>query len=470
MLLNSLSDTHATRAAIAQATAFLRRRARHGLRTPGRRVRRLRRARGARPSGDASSPGSAAAGRRCCCCTATRRPTSCGTPRRRCWPSGYTVVVADLPGYGASFRPAPAPGPRAALQAGAGRRPGGGDGRARPRRASRSPGTTAAGGWPTGWPWTIPTGSRAAAVLDVVPTGEVWARADAAMALGLLALGVPRPARAAARAPDRRRPRRVLRPPRPGARPRPCTGPLPGGPDGGLPRACSTTRARCEAICEDYRAGAEHRPRARRRRPRRAPHRVPAPRAVERARRAAALLRRRPRRVAAVGPRRSPARGSTPATSSSRTSPSRSPRRLTTCSRSRPRPTRTHRPGADHVRATTNSAAADDLAGKLKRTELQHERPRHPRPGDRPGAAPRSRPASSPAGTTHPGEEVGYIVAGTVRMRDRGTSPPSPSGRRRVPHPAAHAAQRDRPRPRHGRMLSTYIVEVGEPVAVFTRR
>ena len=56
---------------------------------------------------------------------------------------------------------------------------------------------------------------RAAAVLDVVPTGEVWARADAAIALGLLALGVPRPARAAARAPDRRRPRRVLRPPRP---------------------------------------------------------------------------------------------------------------------------------------------------------------------------------------------------------------------------------------------------------------
>ena len=230
-----MSDTHATRAAIAQATAFLRGRARHGLRR-GRRVRRLRRARGADRAGDASSPGSAAAGRRCSCCTATRRPTSCGTPRRRCWPSRHTVVVADLPGYGASFRPAPDPGPRRALQAGA---------RAStwwrrwPRSAttaSRSRGTTAAGGWPTGWRWTIPTAcarppcstSCRPARCGPAPTPR-WRSGYWHWAF--LAQPAPLPERLIAG-----RPRRVLRPPRPRARPRPRTGPLPGGADGGLPR------------------------------------------------------------------------------------------------------------------------------------------------------------------------------------------------------------------------------------------
>ena len=66
---------------------------------------------------------------------------------------------------------------------------------------------------------------------------------------------------------------------------------------------------------------------------------------------------------------------------------------------------------------------------------------------------------------THPGEEVGYIVAGTVRMerRDRETLllhagdgfliPPG------VPHDATDLG------PGTGVMLSTYLVETGEPVS-----
>ena len=69
----------------------------------------------------------------------------------------------------------------------------------------------------------------------------------------------------------------------------------------------------------------------------------------------------------------------------------------------------------------------------------------------------------------HPGEEVGYIAAGTVQMmiEDRPTLtlntgdgfliPP------RTPHNALDLG------PDTGRMLSTYLVEVGQPLATFTR-
>ena len=68
----------------------------------------------------------------------------------------------------------------------------------------------------------------------------------------------------------------------------------------------------------------------------------------------------------------------------------------------------------------------------------------------------------------HPGEEVGYILGGTVEMmiRDRPTLtlhvgdpfliPP------RTPHNALDVG------PEVGHMLSTYIVEVGQPLATFT--
>ncbi|GLZ48208.1 cupin [Actinomycetospora sp. NBRC 106375] len=69
---------------------------------------------------------------------------------------------------------------------------------------------------------------------------------------------------------------------------------------------------------------------------------------------------------------------------------------------------------------------------------------------------------------THPGEEVGYIVAGTVQMEVAGGStltleagdgfliPP------RTPHNATDLG------PGTGQMLSTYLVEVGQPIATFT--
>ena len=68
----------------------------------------------------------------------------------------------------------------------------------------------------------------------------------------------------------------------------------------------------------------------------------------------------------------------------------------------------------------------------------------------------------------HPGEEVGYILAGTVEMRIEGNPtltlhagtgfliPP------RTPHNALDLG------PDTGQMLSTYIVEVGVPLATFT--
>ena len=94
----------------------------------------------------------------------------------------FTVVAADLPGYGASFRPAPAPdhaphskralardladamaalGHKRFAVAGHDR-----GGRVAYRMALDHPGSV-----------------TALAVLDVVPTGEVWARADAGLAM-----------------------------------------------------------------------------------------------------------------------------------------------------------------------------------------------------------------------------------------------------------------------------------------------
>jgi quercetin dioxygenase-like cupin family protein len=109
----------------------------------------------------------------------------------------------------------------------------------------------------------------------------------------------------------------------------------------------------------------------------------------------------------------------------------------------------------------------DALAGRLKRTELQHE------PSSIPGREIVQVLTEIPAGVesgwhTHPGEEVGYIVAGTVRMMIQGQPtltlhagdafliPP------RTPHNAFDVG------PETGQMLSTYIVEVGQPLATFT--
>ena len=70
----------------------------------------------------------------------------------------------------------------------------------------------------------------------------------------------------------------------------------------------------------------------------------------------------------------------------------------------------------------------------------------------------------------HPGEEVGFIVAGNVEMQVQGRPtailhagdgfliPP------RTPHNARDLG------PETGRMLSTYIVEQGEPLATFVHQ
>ena len=118
----------------------------------------------------------------------------------------YTVVVADLPGYGASFRPTPTP-----------------DHTAHSKRALAVDLVEAmavlghdrfavAGhdrGGRVAYRMALdhPDRVSAAAVLDVVPTGEVWARADAAMALGywhwaFLAQPAPLPERLIAADPD----------------------------------------------------------------------------------------------------------------------------------------------------------------------------------------------------------------------------------------------------------------------------
>lgn len=117
---------------------------------------------------------------------------------------------------------------------------------------------------------------------------------------------------------------------------------------------------------------------------------------------------------------------------------------------------------------STEAKPRDDLAGKLKRTELQHE------PSSIPGREIVQVLTEIPAGVEsgwhqHPGEEVGYIVGGTVRMEIEGRPtltletghgfliPPN------TPHNATDLG------PDTGQMLSTYIVEVDRPIAEFTR-
>lgn len=117
--------------------------------------------------------------------------------------------------------------------------------------------------------------------------------------------------------------------------------------------------------------------------------------------------------------------------------------------------------------AVEHTEPADALAATLKRTEIQRG------PLSIPGREMVQVRTEIPPGVasgwhTHPGEEVGYIIAGTVQMeiRDRPTRilnagdgfliPP------RVPHNALDLG------PAAGLMLSTYIVEAGQPVATFT--
>jgi quercetin dioxygenase-like cupin family protein len=106
----------------------------------------------------------------------------------------------------------------------------------------------------------------------------------------------------------------------------------------------------------------------------------------------------------------------------------------------------------------------DELAAKLKRTEVQHH------DSSIPGREIVQVLTEIPVGVesgwhTHPGEEVGYILSGTVEMRIEGS--PTLTLREghgfliapRTPHNAIDLG------PGLGRMLSTYIVDTGEPLA-----
>jgi quercetin dioxygenase-like cupin family protein len=114
------------------------------------------------------------------------------------------------------------------------------------------------------------------------------------------------------------------------------------------------------------------------------------------------------------------------------------------------------------------TVAHDALAASLKRTELQ--RAASSIPGREIVQVLTEIPVGVQSGWhMHPGEEVGYILAGNVRMEIEGKPtltlnagdpflmPP------RTPHNATDLG------PDTGRMLSTYIVEPEEPLATFTK-
>jgi len=111
--------------------------------------------------------------------------------------------------------------------------------------------------------------------------------------------------------------------------------------------------------------------------------------------------------------------------------------------------------------------AIDELAGRLSRTEVQRG------PFSVPGREIVQVLTELPAGLdsgwhTHPGEEVGYVLAGTVELQVEGLPtrtlhagegflvPP------RTPHDARDLG------PGTGRLLSTYLVETGQPLATLT--
>jgi quercetin dioxygenase-like cupin family protein len=111
-------------------------------------------------------------------------------------------------------------------------------------------------------------------------------------------------------------------------------------------------------------------------------------------------------------------------------------------------------------------APTDALASKLKRTVLQHKQ------SSISGREIVQVLTEIPVGVesgwhTHPGEEVGYILAGTVEMKIQGDATLTlhqgdpflmPPG---TPHNALDVG------PGTGMMLSTYIVDIGEPLASF---
>jgi quercetin dioxygenase-like cupin family protein len=118
--------------------------------------------------------------------------------------------------------------------------------------------------------------------------------------------------------------------------------------------------------------------------------------------------------------------------------------------------------------AVDHADQADELAATLKRTETLR------RSSSVPGRDVVQVRTEIPAGVEsgwhiHPGEEVGYIVAGTVRMeiRDQPTLTLRPGDGFLIPPRTPHNATDLGPDT--GVMLSTYLVETGLPLATFVR-
>ncbi|WP_261327603.1 cupin domain-containing protein [Modestobacter marinus] len=112
----------------------------------------------------------------------------------------------------------------------------------------------------------------------------------------------------------------------------------------------------------------------------------------------------------------------------------------------------------------TRAAQADGLAARLSRTELQHSASSIPG-RDIVQVLTEIPPGVESGWHTHPGEEVGYILAGTVEMmiRDQQTLILHAGHPFLIPPGVAHNA-RD-VGPEAGMMLSTYLVEAGQPLA-----
>ena len=192
--------------------------------------------------------------RPCCCCTATRRPAPAGTASRRRWPRRFTVVAADLRGYGESAKPPGGDGPRRLLQARDGRRPGRRDGARSATRGSRSPATTAAARVAHRMALDHPARRRARGRPRHRAHPDPLRGHRPGLRDGLLPLVLPDPARRPARDDDRPRPRVVP------ARDAPAlVGPRAAARRGGDPRVrprASRDPAAIHGSCEDYRAAA----------------------------------------------------------------------------------------------------------------------------------------------------------------------------------------------------------------------
>jgi quercetin dioxygenase-like cupin family protein len=107
---------------------------------------------------------------------------------------------------------------------------------------------------------------------------------------------------------------------------------------------------------------------------------------------------------------------------------------------------------------------ADALAATLTRTEIQRER--FSVPGREIVQVRTEIPEGVASGWhTHPGEEVGYLVAGNVRMeiRDRPTLVLHPGDGFCIPPDTPHNALDLGPG--RGVMLSTYLVDVDRPLS-----